>query len=62
MSDTEYWLNWTRLFGPISGYDAKIVKPSQRYLTTAFCYGCNLGPYSSSPFPWYSGSKTDFLD
>ncbi|WP_151041108.1 Tn3 family transposase, partial [Bacillus safensis] len=44
LSDTEYWLNWTRFFGPISGYDAKIAKPTQRYLTTAFCYGCNLGP------------------
>ncbi|OUB29187.1 hypothetical protein BK737_21455 [Bacillus thuringiensis serovar palmanyolensis] len=26
LSDTEYWLNWTRFFGPISGYDAKIAK------------------------------------
>ena len=22
--DTEHWLNWTRFFGPISGYDAKL--------------------------------------
>src|SRR5699024_9780344 len=44
LGDTEYWLNCTRFFGPISGHDAKLEKPSERYLTTAFCYGCNLGP------------------
>ncbi|WP_141558555.1 Tn3 family transposase, partial [Bacillus thuringiensis] len=44
LGDTEYWLNWTRFFGPISGHDAKLEKPTERYLTTAFCYGCNLGP------------------
>ena len=44
LADTEYWLNWTRFFGPISGHDAKLEDPDQRYLTTVFCYGCNLGP------------------
>ncbi|MGG0446814.1 Tn3 family transposase [Bacillus mycoides] len=44
LSDTNYWLNWTRFFSPISGYDSKIAKPAERYLTTVFCYGCNLGP------------------
>lgn len=44
LADTEYWLNWTRFFGPISGHEAKIDRPSERYITTAFCYGCNLGP------------------
>nr|WP_304522110.1 Tn3 family transposase [Bacillus toyonensis] len=29
---------------PISGHDAKIDKPTERYISTAFCYGCNLGP------------------
>lgn len=24
LADTEYWLNWTRFFGPISGHDAKL--------------------------------------
>ncbi len=43
-ADTEYWLNWTCIFGSISGHDAKIDYPEERYLTTAFCYGCNLGP------------------
>jgi TnpA family transposase len=44
LSDTDHWLNWTRHFGPISGHDAKLDQPRERYLITAFCYGCNLGP------------------
>lgn len=44
LADTEYWLNWTRFFGPISGHDAKLDNPVERYLTTVFSYGCNLGP------------------
>ena len=44
LSDTETWLNWTRFFGPISGYDAKLDDPVARYLVTIFCYGCNLAP------------------
>ncbi len=42
--NTENWLNWTRFFGPISGHDAKIDASRARYMATAFCYGCNLGP------------------
>ena len=42
--DTEYWLRWTRHFGPLSGLEAKLDNPAERYLVTAFCYGCNLGP------------------
>lgn len=44
LADTEYWLNWTRFFGPISGHDAKLDNAVERYITNAFCYGCNLGP------------------
>jgi TnpA family transposase len=44
LADTEAWLNWTRFFGPISGFDAKIEHPTERYLMTTFCYGCQLGP------------------
>jgi TnpA family transposase len=32
------------LFGPLSGLDAKIAQPRERYLLACFCYGCNLGP------------------
>lgn len=42
--DTEYWLRWTRHFSPLSGFEAKLDNPAERYLVTAFCYGCNLGP------------------
>lgn len=44
LADTEIWLNWTRFFGPISGYDTKLDNPVARYLATTFCYGCNIGP------------------
>ncbi|PRR81176.1 Tn3 family transposase [Clostridium vincentii] len=41
---SQQWYNWTKFFGPLSGYDSKLDDPVERYLTTAFCYGCNLGP------------------
>jgi TnpA family transposase len=44
LADTEHWLGWTRHFGPISGFEAKLDRPQERYLATAFCYGCGLGP------------------
>ena len=44
LADTEQLLHWTRFFGPLSGYEAKIDSLRERYLMAAFCYGCNLGP------------------
>jgi hypothetical protein len=44
LADTEYWLQWTRHFAPLSGHGTKLERPRERYVTTAFCYGCNLGP------------------
>jgi hypothetical protein len=44
LNDTDHWLHWTRHFGPLSGFEPKLVQPRERYLTTTFCYGCNLGP------------------
>ncbi len=44
LTDTIRWFDWTRFFGPISGFDAKIADPVTSYLITAFCYGCQLGP------------------
>ena len=43
LADTENLLNWTKSFGPLSGHEAKIEKPRERYVVAAFCYGCNLG-------------------
>lgn len=42
--DTERWLGWTKVFGPLSGFDSKIKDQASRYVVNAFCYGCNLGP------------------
>jgi TnpA family transposase len=46
--DTEYWLNWTRYFGSVSGHETKLEEPIERFLATVFCYGCNLGPSQAS--------------
>ena len=42
--DAEHWLSWTQHFGPVSGFEAKLDRPRERYLATVFCYGCGLGP------------------
>jgi len=42
--DTQHWLDWTRRFGPISVYDAKLDDPVGRYIATTFCYGYHFGP------------------
>jgi len=44
LTDTEHWLHWTSAFGPLSGFEGRLVSPAQRYVTTTFCYGCYLGP------------------
>lgn len=44
LADTEHWLGWTRHFGPVSGFEAKMERPRERYVATVFCYGCGLGP------------------
>lgn len=44
LTETEQWLDLHRLFGPISGFESKIDDPRKRFITTLFCYGCNLGP------------------
>ncbi|MDQ2843511.1 MAG: Tn3 family transposase [Acidobacteriota bacterium] len=46
--DTEHWLNWTRYFSPLSGFDAKVKRPRERYVLTVFCYGSNLGPVQTA--------------
>jgi TnpA family transposase len=44
LADTDYWLNWTRCFRPISGHDSKLADVRHRYLAAALCYGCHIGP------------------
>lgn len=48
LTDSEHWLNWTRVFSPLSGLDAKLKRPRERYVLTTFCYGCNLGPVQTA--------------
>lgn len=43
LAGVEHHTNLTRHFGPLSGSDAKIERPVERYLLTLFTYGCNLG-------------------
>jgi TnpA family transposase len=44
LTETERWLDLHKLFGPLSGFDTKIDDPRKRFISTLFCYGCNLGP------------------
>lgn len=44
LTETEKWLDLHKLFGPLSGFEAKVDDPRKRFITTLFCYGCNLGP------------------
>jgi TnpA family transposase len=39
-----HYTNWIRHFGPLSGSDPKLERALERYILTAFAYGCNLGP------------------
>jgi hypothetical protein len=43
LTRTTRHLRWVRHFGPLSGSDAKLDDPLERYLLVAFAYGCNLG-------------------
>lgn len=44
LTETEQWLDLHKLFGPLSGFEARIDEPRKRFIATLFCYGCNLGP------------------
>lgn len=42
--DVESWLNLSKSFGPLSGFESKIDDPVKRFVLTEFCYGTNIGP------------------
>jgi len=44
LTDTEKWLGLHTAFSPLSGNDRRLDEPEKRFITTLFCYGCNLGP------------------
>jgi hypothetical protein len=43
LKNSASWTRYTRHFGPPSGADSKFARAQQRYIHTAFAYGCNLG-------------------
>jgi TnpA family transposase len=48
LTDAEGWLDLHQKFGPLSGSEGRIGDPRMRFITTLFCYGCNLGPSQTS--------------
>ena len=48
LKNVDYWTNFTRHFGPLSGSDPKLKRATERYLLTLFTYGCNLGPHQAA--------------
>ncbi|WP_374356486.1 Tn3 family transposase, partial [Chitinimonas sp.] len=42
--DTTRWLNLHEHFRPLAGTESRVEDPMMRFVTTLFCYGCNLGP------------------
>lgn len=48
LTDTEKWLGLHKHFSPLSGNEARIDEPEKRFITTLFCYGCNLGPVQTA--------------
>ena len=42
MRNVEHWTEWSRHLGPLSGANSKLDR--ERYVLTAFTYGCNIGP------------------
>jgi len=48
LAPVNYYTNWTRHFGPLSGSDPKLTRPEERYILTTFAHGCNLGPMQAA--------------
>jgi hypothetical protein len=44
LANVHFWTQLVRHFGPLSGSEPKLADPAQRYILTAFLFGCNLGP------------------
>jgi hypothetical protein len=41
----DYWTNWSRHLGPLSGSDPKMDDARARHILTVFAYASHLGPY-----------------
>jgi hypothetical protein len=44
LATVNFWTQWVTHFGPLSGSEPKLADPVQRYILTAFTFGCNRGP------------------
>lgn len=44
LANLHYYTSWTRHFGPLGGSEPKLERAVERYILTAFSFGCNLGP------------------
>ena len=42
--ESEQWLDAHKLFKPVSGFESKLDNPRKRFISTLFCYCCNLWP------------------
>ena len=42
--DVDRWLDLHKLFRPLAGTESRVDDLRMRFITTLFCYGCNLGP------------------
>jgi TnpA family transposase len=48
LANVEHYTGWARHYGPLSGSDPKLERAVERYILTAFAYGCNLGPMQAA--------------
>ncbi|MFK7982150.1 MAG: Tn3 family transposase [Saprospiraceae bacterium] len=44
LTRSEKWLNLSKGFGQLSGYESRLDNYPARFISTLFCYGCNFGP------------------
>jgi len=44
LAKSENWLSLSKGFGQLSGYQSRLDNYPARFISTLFCYGCNLGP------------------
>ncbi len=48
LCNSHHYTEWAQQFGPITGFDAKIDNPIERYILTNFAYGTRMGPTQTS--------------
>jgi len=48
LANAQHWTGWARHFGPLSGSDPKVERPTERHILTTFAFGCNLGPVQAA--------------